>query len=164
MLKCYMQLREIIDNELMHLKLRSLILSDQEFESIKVLVETLDIVEVGSRKLCRRKVTLASADEIFEFMLRKLYKLKSPIGQQLYKSVEFRINERRNKTLATLQAFLEDHEFLEQIELDEGMKMLEYADKTELKKLASEVYNRLFLNSEVTEVDVTGNPDNPGKI
>ena len=93
--------------------------------------------------------------------MAKLYKLTTPIGRQLYASVESRIKERRNKKAATLQAFLEDHEFLD--ELEQGsFKMLGYADRTEVVELACYLYKRLF-GSEDSEVEmVDDNPDNPG--
>ena len=164
MLKQIIPLKKVIYNELVDLKLEKLWLTDDEFKAVETLVEALEIVEVGSRKLCSRKVTLGKADEIFEKMLVKLYKLKSDIGRKLYNSVEYRVNERRNKVLATLQAFLEDHEFFEHIEQGEDMKMLEYADRTEMKRLAKELYTRLFLNSRHDAVEIIQLDTNtPGK-
>ena len=90
------------------MKLQKLFLSDEEFGAVESLVAALEVVEINSRKLCRRNDTLASADKIFEFMLAKLYKQTSSIGRQLYTSVEARIKERRNVDLSTLPAFLAD--------------------------------------------------------
>ena len=161
MLNRFIALEKIINNTLIHLNLRSLILNEEELTSVKNLVEALKPIEKGSRKLGHRKVTLGKADQFLELMLAKLYKLTTPIGRQLYASVESRIKERRNKKAATLQAFLEDHEFLD--ELEQGsFKMLGYADRTEVVELACYLYKRLF-GSEDSEVEmVDDNPDNPG--
>ena len=161
MLKKYVLLRNIIDKTLIDLKLQSLILSEEEFHHVKDLVEALEIVEVGSRKLCQRKVTLGLADRILEFMLAKLYKLTTSIGIQLYTNVESRIKERRNKGASTLQAFLEDHEFLDEIEHG-GIRRLEYAQRNEITKLACFLYIRLF-KSDDEDPQTIEDPDDPGK-
>ena len=162
MLKRFIKLKEMVYNELIALKLQALILTEDEFDAVKELVEALEIVEIGSRKLCRRKATLASADRILELMLSKLYKLTTDIGQKLYHSVESRITSRRNKNVATLQAFLEDHEFLDQLEQGE-LKMLDYADRSVVLELACYLYKRLFITEEEIEI-MDNDPDNPGKI
>ena len=175
MLIRFLILEEIINSTLIQLKLRSLILTEEELQSVKDLVEALKPIEKGSRKLCSRKTTLGKADKILEIMLGKLYKLTTPIGQQLFSSVESRVKDRRNKTAATLQAFLEDHEFLEEIEQGD-MKMLDYTERKELIESACFLYKRLFASntpmtsakdttqdsreSEMEIVDV--DPDDPG--
>ena len=77
----------------------------------------------------------------------------SSIGRQLYTSVEARIKERRNVDLSTLQAFLEDYEFLNEIE-ESGVKILTYAARDDMKKLACDLYMRLFHNSKNEEMIV----------
>ena len=151
MLQKFLELEDIIYHTLRDLKLRSLFLDETEIDSLKALVEALKQVEIGSRKLCRRKVTLGKADKIFELMLEKLYKLTTPIGRELFTSVESRIKERRNKNTATLQAFLEDHEFFNQLE-EGNVKFLDYAPRKEVFQTACFLYKRLF-PSEASEVE-----------
>ena len=163
MLTDFVKLEEIITNTLIKLKLRSLILDEDELQSVKDLVQALKPIEKCSRKLGTRKVTLGKADQLLEILLSKLYSLTTPIGRQLYASVESRVRERRNKNAATLQAFLENHEFLEEIEQGE-MKMLEYAARTEVVELGCYLYKRLF-DSEDSEAEIHDeNPHDPGKF
>ena len=164
MLRIFIILEDIINSTLIHLNLRSLILNEEELQSVKDLVEALKPIEKGSRKLGSRKMTLGKADKILEIMLGKLYKLTTPIGHQLFSSVESRIKERRNKTAATLQAFLEDHEFLDTIEQGD-MKMLDYTDRTELIESACYLYKRLYVSEDSADSEmevVDDNPDDPG--
>ena len=153
MLKEFITYEEFINSELGYMKLQKLFLTEEECETVKNLVAALEVVEIASRKLCGRIVTLAIADTIFEKLLEKLYKQTSPLSRQLYHNVEYRINERRDKTLSTLQAFLENNEFFEELEQDD-VKMLEYADRKEIFELAGELYKRLFLDSNDGEAEV----------
>lgn len=167
MVRIFILLEDVITNTLFHLKLRSLILEESELQSLKDLVEALKPIEKATRKLCSRKTTLGKADKILEIMLAKMYKLTSPIGRQLYASVVKRAKERRNMNMATLQAFLEDHEFLEEIE-QADMLILEYTERSELIKSACYLYKRLFVsedseNSDTVNMEVDNNPDNPSK-
>ena len=162
MIQTFLELEDIIFHTLRDLKLRSLFLDEAEIESLKALVEALKQVEIGSRKLCRRKVTLGKADRIFELMLEKLYKLTTPIGQELFTSVESRIKERRNKNTATLQAFLEDHEFFNQLEEDD-VKFLDYASRKEAFECACFLYKRLFPAERAPVEVIDENVDDPAK-
>ena len=78
----------------------------EEIKTIKQLVDALEIVEAGTRALCRRDVNLAVADEIFEYIIEELRKLNTPIALRLELAVEDRVAERRLKEAATLLAYL----------------------------------------------------------
>ena len=79
-------------------------------------------------------------------MVKELRKLKSSFGMALTTEVEYRIEERRQKNLSTLQAYLEDPKFL-----DGGLRsdrVLPYASKSAITTVAKDIYNRLFNENE----------------
>ena len=61
-------------------------------------------------------MTLSSADLVYEFMLKKLRQETSLIGLQMYESVKNRINMRRQKVLSTLQGYMENPSYLEDVQ------------------------------------------------
>ena len=140
MLKRFIEVLGPIRHALVDFKKAHMIPSQTEIDIIEELIEPLDIIEACTRLLCSRDVNLAKADQIFEYALRELHKLESDIGKRLCEEVEYRINERRQKTVATLLAYLENPMFLNH---NRNLK-LEYASKTEIQKLAKEILLRLF--------------------
>ena len=116
--------------------------SDEELDGIKALVDALEIVEAGTRRLCARDVDLAKADRIFEYILKELRLLDSRIAERLEAAVHERIIERRQKEASTLLAYLKDPTFLTRV--SKGKLILDYANKTTIRTLAKDLYMRLF--------------------
>ena len=87
--------------------------------------------------------------QTFEWMIRELRKLDTEFGMALTASVEKRINERRLAGLSTLQAYLENPQFLDHT-IGEP-KLLEYANKTAITTLIKDIYMRLFMDEEDNE-------------
>ena len=75
-------------------------------------------------------------------MLKDLRDLQTPIATKLYNSVKTRIEERRNYGMSTLLAYLSKPKFLETTH----EKILHYATRGELVRLARILYDRLFQN------------------
>ena len=140
MLKRFLEIMKSIEHALLDINKGSMFLDRHEVDLIESLIEPLDIIEACSRKLCSRDVNIAEADRIFEYELRELQKLKSDIGQRFAEEIEYRITERRLKTAATLLAYLENPMFQSSIK----NPTLEYANKTEIQRLARDVLLRLF--------------------
>jgi hypothetical protein len=102
MLKRFLEMKLVVPKALIDHGSSSLFLSDAELLLLSELVEGLEVVECGVRALCRRDATLASADQIFEYMIRTLHTQKSDFATKLHRTVEKRVNERHNVGLATL--------------------------------------------------------------
>ena len=114
--------------------------TEDEINTIKALVDALEIVEAGTRALCSRDTDLAVADQIFEYTITELRKLHTTISYRLEIALENRISERRLKVESTLLGYLKNPKFLH-----DGEKVLTYANKSEITKLARDLYIRLFL-------------------
>lgn len=147
-IKRFLKMQKPVYNALQDLKKAALFLEPEEIETLESVVTTLKHVELGARKICQRDITLASADLIFEFMLKRLKGETSLIGQKMFRSVEFRIVERRDKVLSTLQGYLESPTFLDDVENDKT-KVLEYASRYLITNLAHELLLRLNLYEPV---------------
>ena len=75
-------------------------------------------------------------------MLKDLRDLETPIARKLFTSVKNRIEERRQYGLSTLLAYLTKPKFLDTTHL----KILHYATREEIVRLARILYDRLFQN------------------
>jgi hypothetical protein len=116
MLKRFLTMKVVVQKALIDLNKSSIFPSETDLTTVADLVGALDVVECGTAELwalCRRDATLASADQIFEYMLQALKAQKTQVSKTLFKSVEERIGERRLACLSTLQAYLENSLFLD---------------------------------------------------
>jgi hypothetical protein len=120
----------------------SLFMTESELSLVTKLVEALEIVECGVRALCQRDMTLASADQIFEFMIRKLSAQNSDFAARLSIAVETRIMERRQVGLSTLQAYLDNSTFLDSV--TDGETVLSYSTRNKISKIARNLFLCLF--------------------
>ena len=148
MIKRFLQLRTPIHKTLIDFKKQAMFPTDTEMSILEELVEALEIVEVGTRMLCERKTTLADADKIFEFVLKKLKESNGTISSLLREKIIVRINQRRLPKLSTLQAYLENPKFIE--EMEGYNNALEYATLEEIVETAQNLYQRLYPASTKT--------------
>ena len=140
MLKRFIELKKPVELTLVEFDKKDMFPSDSEIKVIEDLIEPLDIIEACSRRLCSRDVNLAKADQIFEYELQALGKLETDIGKRFAEEIKYRITERRLTSVATLLAYLENPMFLS---LNKNL-LLQYANKTEIQKLARDILMRLF--------------------
>jgi hypothetical protein len=166
MLQRFLKMKVVVPKALIDHGQSALFLSDPELSLISELVEALEIVECGTRALCRRDATLSSGDLIFEFMIQKLNGLESQFAVQLGNAVQTRIEERRLPGLAELQGYLENPVFLDSI-VETGAKLF-YPGRNDIAKLARDQFVRLFVAEEEEEAaqNVSENEegDNPRSL
>jgi hypothetical protein len=166
MLQRFLKMKVVVPKALIDHGQSALFLSDPELSLISELVEALEIVECGTRALCRRDATLSSGDLIFEFMIQKLNGLESQFAVQLGNAVQTRIEERRLPGLAALQGYLENPVFLDSI-VETGAKLF-YPGRNDIAKLARDQFVRLFVAEEEEEAaqNVSENEegDNPRSL
>jgi hypothetical protein len=142
MLQQFLVLKLVVPKALIDHAQSSLFMTESELSLVTKLVEALEIVECGVRALCQRDMTLASADQIFEFMIRKLSAQNSDFAARLSIAVETRIMERRQVGLSTLQAYLDNSTFLDSV--TDGETVLSYSTRNKISKIARNLFLCLF--------------------
>ena len=91
-------------------------------------------------------------------MIQRLEKLTSEFAKKLLFSVKCRIIDRRLPVISTLQAYLENPNFLDTLK-DEK---LQYADREEMAEAAARLITRLF--PPAVECENEEDPDEPEEI
>jgi DNA gyrase/topoisomerase IV subunit A len=80
MLNRFLVMRGVVQKNLIDLNMSLIFLSNNELVVVSNLVKALDVVECGTRAVCRRDTTLASADQIFAYMIQALRKQKTTLA------------------------------------------------------------------------------------
>lgn len=87
--------------------------------------------------------------------------MNTAIAFRLETAVEDRFYERRLKEAATLVAYLRDPQFLDPSYPGSEDRVLQYADKKEITKLARDLYIQLFLKESPSRVDTADAQNHP---
>lgn len=78
-----------------------MMISEREFNAVKILVRNLLPIKITVETLCRRDANLLTADAALSFMLKKIQ--PDEVGETLKHNLITRIKERRNKFWGLLQ-------------------------------------------------------------
>ena len=141
LLRRFVKVKDPIHHALVDLKKTDMFPVENDIIIIEDMVNTLDSVEAVSLCLQDRSVTIAEADESFDFAFKSLnHKAEtSYFALQIRDSLLKRVLYRRNKSLTTLMSFLENRKFLK-----ENDQVLPKATKEEMTNFAVNLYTRLF--------------------
>ena len=144
MIKRFLELRDPINHTLLHYKKTSMYPNDDEITILEEMAEALEVMEVGTRQLCERTTTLAKADKIFELVIGDLKAMKGDFAQALLEKTIQRIEERRLPKLSTLQAYLKNLCFFEELEVEGYDGYLTYPPLDDVCLSAKTLYDRLY--------------------
>lgn len=136
MLRYLLRVIDAVEKALIDFSLRDLILTEEEVELLKMVVDVLETIEIGAVALGSNEMDILQADRVFEFMLKKLKENGSNTESDMADITEQRIFQRRNVPLAAVLYYLSSPEPLE--------SMLEYPSKPEVAKKIRDLYVRLF--------------------
>lgn len=103
MLERFYMIRNAVSKAVIDLKLQTyVVLTDDELEQIRNIVQVLQVVKLTVEALCRRDATLLTADAALKFMLKKLRAEQTMLGSDLANALSRRISQRRNKLTGVL--------------------------------------------------------------
>ena len=141
LLSRFVKVKDHIHHALVDLRKADMFPVENDIIIIEDMVNTLESVEAVSLCLQDRAVTIAEADESFDFALKSLnHKADtSYFALQIRDSLLSRVLYRRNKSLTTLMSFLENRKFLKETD-----QVLPKATKEEMTEYAVVLYTRLF--------------------
>ena len=136
MLRCFLRVIDAVEKALIDFALRNLILTEEEVELLKMVVDVLETIEIGAVALGSNEMDILQADRIFEFMLKKLEENGSSTGNTMVGITQQRIFQRRNQPLVGVLYYLSSPEPSE--------STLDYPSKPEVAKKIRDLYVRLF--------------------
>ena len=139
----FLRIQKEIEKALINFSLQEEILSEPEIRQLRSLKEVLEVVEISSTTLASNKTDLFQGDCILEFLLSQTAADKSLFGQKMHAALERRVVQRRNPRIAGLLRYLSSK--------DNEESILTYPSKSELSKIARDIYLRLFTTGEVLE-------------
>lgn len=96
-----------------------IIFSQDEWTTLNELHEILDIIKIVVETLCRRDVTLVTADVAIKYALKKLQKMNTALSSEMERSLKKRYMERRLIEAATLQYLTNPDQYFADIENDD---------------------------------------------
>ena len=82
------------------------LLDEVDMEKVRQLAKPLSILKVARENLCKEDRNLLQAERVVAFTKNKLRELKSAISQELIRSFENRIAERRGTRVVHLLEYL----------------------------------------------------------
>ncbi|XP_037823818.1 uncharacterized protein LOC119612145 [Lucilia sericata] len=118
--------------------------TDDEFRSIKKIVNVLNPIKITLEALCRSDMTLCKADAALTFMLKEISAMKCDMGDDLCISLRKRIDERRS-VYSTILNFLQNPNINSIFDQNVDITKIKY----EIKKL------NLRLNQDENSSDST---------
>ena len=137
MLKSFLKIKTQVQKALIDENSSEFFLNAEKIQLAQDLVNALEIVEVAATELCGRDVNLLKADQIFEFMFSHLRNGDCEISQSLFQRLLIRVNARRHEQFASLLRYLRNPREAEK------MSTLDYPPKSELPKIARDVFMKL---------------------
>ena len=81
-------------------------LSEAEYVALIAIIRVLKPIQLGSKKLCSRDVTLLSAEGVFSFIIEEHSEKKSTISFKLKEALISKLSERRQETLIGLVDYI----------------------------------------------------------
>ena len=153
MLVRFLKIKNSIKKALVDLDKSELFPNKEEIHILKSLCDALEIVSIGSQKICAQRCTLTQANDIFDFMFDQLESLETHIASNIYSALKTRIIQRREDSLTSLLLYLENSE-------DYKYSSLKFESRTKLAQFAQILYDRLFPHEERDgDVDIFSDVD-----
>jgi len=154
MLSRYLHLRTAVQKAMIDLK-QPVHLTDADFAVVQDIVSTLEPVKLAVTALCRRAMTLVTAETALNFCLVQLRKQSSELAKTLAIAIEERLNERRAVHAGVL-AYLHSTSAR-----STATELFSVPSNATIKKFVHQLYTRLnTVNSaEESPVAVSGADD-----
>ena len=123
-----------------------IVISDDEIEALKQLIQILEPARYAVDALCRRDATLLTAERINGVVFKRLEKVikehpQNILAAEFYESLKNRIESRRNDTVIHLMEYLKDSSYFKKLKTDSFGKT---PKKNKVIDLATELLDRLF--------------------
>ena len=83
-------------------------LSEAEYVALAAIVRALKPIQLGSKNLCSRDVTLLSAEGVFSFIIEELHGQNSAFSLKFKEALISRLSERRQITLLGLARYIKN--------------------------------------------------------
>lgn len=148
MLERFYKLRKCILKAMIDLKI-DISMSSNELEVVNEIIKTLRPVKLGMERLGKRDTNLLSAEAILKFIISELTEVQTPFSFRMKSTIQWRIQERRNKSLVGLLKFLNNSENYEVP--NETNSDLPLPEKSELADIAKKLLERLFIPQKIEQ-------------
>ena len=142
MLARYLLLRDCVTKALIDLKMANKLHLEEDHVELKELLDALIQIRMCVDGLSRRDTNLLKRDGILRFLFDVLGKQTSPVSQELYTALRYRLSERRQQDITSLIKFLHRSDELEN---DAFFEML---SKKVMVKLGKSLLTRLSISGD----------------